>query len=76
MADARPLRLAWHAEAQWPEGFWPGIACLWLRNEGGPFPAWVNEDPSRDCAAPNARIVLDWPLLDALTQESPKEITA
>lgn len=76
MADARPLRLAWQAEAQWPEGFWPGVACLWLRNEDGTFPAWVNEDPNRDCAKSGAQIVLDWSLLDALTQDNPEEITA
>jgi hypothetical protein len=82
IADARPLRLVWKAGATWPAGFWHGVSCLWLRNEQGPIKAWINDTPELDCAPRenglNAQVVLDWPLLEALTQDmdSTKETAA
>lgn len=73
IADARPLRLAWKSGATWPAGFWHGASCLWLRSEQGPIKAWVNDTPELDCAPHEiglkAQVVLDWPLLEALTQD-------
>ncbi|MCJ8170470.1 DUF4123 domain-containing protein [Atopomonas sediminilitoris] len=82
LADARPLRLAWKAGATWPPGFWHGISGVWLRNEQGPLKAWGNDAPDLDCAPHEnglkAQVVLDWPLLEALTQDmdSTKETAA
>jgi hypothetical protein len=73
LADARPLLNAWQAQVQWPAGFWYGITEIWLRDRDGPFSAWSNEAPERDCSIAtqdiNAQIILDWPLLQALAQD-------
>jgi hypothetical protein len=73
LADARPLRLAWKAGATWPPGFWHGISGLWLRNERDPIKTWINDTPELDCAPREnglkAQVILDWPLLEALTQD-------
>lgn len=73
IADARPLRLAWKNGAAWPTGFWHGVSCLWLRDQQGPMKAWINDTPELDSAPHenglNAQVILDWPLLEALTQD-------
>lgn len=82
IADARPLHLAWKTGATWPTGFWHGVSCLWLRNERGVIRTWINDTPEHDCAPRDngleAQVVLDWPLLEALTQDmdSSKETAA
>lgn len=79
LADARPLRHAWKAGAQWPEGFWHGISSVWLHGNG-PAQAWFNKDSKLDCAPRKqglkAQLTLDWPLLEALTQDvTPENVT-
>lgn len=72
-ADARPLYQAWQSKAQWPEGFWHGIARIWLRYESTTFCAWHNENPEKDGAPANlgiaAQLTLGWPLLGALSKQ-------
>lgn len=74
LGDARPLRQAWLAGAQWPAGFWHGVAGVWLHHRSEPVCAWENAMPELDCA-PNdsgltAQLTLDWPLLQALTLDT------
>ena len=72
LADGRPLRRAWEAGAQWPAGFWHGISSVWLY-DNCPVQAWRNLEPELDCAPKpqglQAQLTLDWPLLEALTQD-------
>jgi hypothetical protein len=73
LADANPLRNAWANAEAWPDGFWHGVAAVWLPGADGPIRAWSNPAPELDCApataALEARIVLGWPLLASLAQE-------
>lgn len=70
LADGRPLRNAWRADAQWPVGFWHGVREVWLHDGGTPLLAWSNPSPERDETIASeplaAQITLDWPLLEAL----------
>lgn len=74
LADARPMLRAWQVSAKWPEGFWYGVKEVWLRDQHNALMAWKNETPEYDCtvAADNiqAQIMLDWPLLEALAQDT------
>lgn len=74
LADSRPLLRASEAKVQWPEGFWHGVSEVWLQRHGRAFKAWENQTPEHDCTCSaediNAQITLEWPLLEALAQES------
>lgn len=71
LADAAPMRQAWLANVQWPDGFWHRIDRVWLHHENVPICAWHNETPEQDCAPLDtgirAQTTLDWPLLEALS---------
>ncbi len=75
LADARPMLNAWHAHAQWPNGFWYGVCEVWLYGQSGPFKVWENHTTHYDCTTAtqgiSAQIMLDWPLLEALAQSEP-----
>jgi hypothetical protein len=72
LADARSMLRAWHAQAQWPDGFWYGVAEVWLHDGSEPFVAWKNETGEYDCTQATqdiqAQIVLDWSLLAVLAK--------
>lgn len=76
---AKPLLHAWKEGLQWPEGFWFGIERVSLHHEGTTHCAWSNSMPERDCTRSfdnplQAQIVLDWPLLQALSANDPQEV--
>ncbi|AGI22670.1 hypothetical protein H681_03940 [Pseudomonas sp. ATCC 13867] len=76
---AGPLRNAWKAGLQWPDGFWYGVSRVWLHHEGITHCAWDNPIPRFDCTRPTtnpleAQLVLDWPLLQALSVTDPQEV--
>ncbi|WP_371227515.1 DUF4123 domain-containing protein [Pseudomonas sp. QE6] len=76
---AEPLRQAWKEGLQWPEGFWFGIDRVSLHHEGSTYCAWSNSTPEHDCTRPSdnplqAQVVLDWPLLQALSANDPQEV--
>ena len=72
IADSRPMLNAWKAQAKWPDGFWCGVNEVWLHHQGAPFKAWENQAPEYDCTKftkeLNAQVMLDWSLLEALSQ--------
>lgn len=76
---AEPLRQAWKAGLQWPEGFWFGVDSVWLHHAGSTHRAWNNPSPERDCTRLSgnpleAQIALGWPLLQALSATDPQEV--
>ncbi|MBB4866915.1 hypothetical protein HNP46_005823 [Pseudomonas nitritireducens] len=76
---AGPLRHAWLAGRQWPDGFWYGVTRVWLHHRGDAHCAWNNPRPQFDCTGPvvnplEAQVSLDWPLLQALSVTDPQEV--